>query len=126
MKMLLTDWSEEWRGTESNELKPAIFDFDVKRHLELLILALGNGLEDSACIETDCGESLEVILGALVGVGGAERIEVDTRARRSRLYREGYEVLSQNGTNVIFVNPVPRAELFVDGGLKGYVAEFGK
>src|SRR5262252_2785611 len=76
MKILLTSWYREWRGSEPQVLRPDTFSLDEKNTLFALVVSLGNGEFDEACIETDSGEAKECIEGLLCGTGGAKRVEV--------------------------------------------------
>jgi len=124
MKILLSSWYREWRGAEPQVLRPGTFSLDEKNTLFALVVSLGNGEFDEACIETDSGEAKECIEGLLCGTGGAKRVERSSSAEQCRLYREGYEIYRQGGSSYFFVNPVPRPELFEMRELDGYVAEF--
>ena len=124
MKILLTSWYREWRGSEPQVLRPDTFSLDERNTLFALVGSIGNGEFDEACIETDSGEAKECIEGMLCGTGGARRVEPSTDAEQCRLYRDGYEIYRQGENSYFFVNPVPRPELFETRDLNGYFAEF--
>jgi len=124
MKILLTSWYREWRGSEPQVLRPDTFSLDEKNTLFALVVSLGNGEFDEACIETDSGEAKQCIEGLLCGTGGARPVEPSSDAENCRLYRAGYEIYRQGGNSYFFVNPVPRPGLFETRDLNGYLAEF--
>jgi hypothetical protein len=124
MKILLTSWYREWRGSEPQVLRPDTFSLDEKNTLFALVVSVGNGEFDEACIETDSGEAKECIEGLLSGTGNAKRVESSPGAEQCRLYRDGYEIYLQGGSAFFFVNPVPRPELFEMREFDRYLAEF--
>ena len=124
MKILLTDWYRKWRGSEPQVLKTETLSLDEKNTLFALVVLLGNGEFDEACIETDSGEAKECIEGLLCGTGGARREEPSSAAEQCRVYRAGYDIYRQGENSYFFVNPVPRPELFEARGLDRYLAEF--
>lgn len=72
MKILLTDWYTQWHGSTPQVLKPVELPLDDQKVLFGLVVFLGNGEYDEACIESDSRESRECITGLLCGSGGAK------------------------------------------------------
>jgi hypothetical protein len=124
MEILLTDWCKDWRGKEHQELEVQRLSLDNKNILFALIVSVGNGNFEDVCFDFDSDEAKEVIVGLLTGTGGAKRIEPDTKARLSRLYKEGYEVYLQGDDSYHFLAPAPKPALFSAESLDAYIAEF--
>ena len=124
MKILLTDWYTEWRGLGPQVLKPAALSLDDEKILFALVVSLGNGDYDEACIETDSMEAKECVEGLLCGTGNAKRVGPSLAVEQCRLYRAGYEIYLQGRSSYFFVNPAPRPELFEKRDLDEYLAEF--
>jgi hypothetical protein len=112
MKIILTDWCKAWRGAGPQPIRPAVLDLVQERHRMALIVALGNGTFDEACIEVDSSEARDWVRGAMTGTGGADRVEPTASAAACRLFRAGYEIYRQGQDAFFFLNPLPRAELF--------------
>jgi hypothetical protein len=126
MKILLTVWYREWRGQEPQLLKPVALSLDNEKIRFGLVVSVGNGDYDEACIETDSIEAKEYIEGLLRGTGSAKRAMPWSAAAGGRLYRSGYEIYLQGRSSYFFVNPMPRPELFEKHDLEEYVAEFNQ
>src|SRR5712691_6073835 len=124
MKILLTEWVREWRGTRPQLLKPAALSLDDGKILFALVVSVGNGDYDEVCIETDSMEAKECIQGMLCGTGSAKPVEWSYAVEQCRLYRVGYEIYLQGKSSYFFVNPIPRPELFQSSDLNQYVTEF--
>jgi hypothetical protein len=124
MKILLTEWYREWRGTAPQLLKPAALSLDDDKILFALVVSVGNGDYDEACIETDSLEAKEWVKGMLCGTGNAKPAERSAAVEQCRLFRTGYEVYLQGRSSYFFVNPIHRPELFRSDDLNDYVAEF--
>lgn len=127
MKILLTDWYTEWRGPRASSpeaLKPVVLSIDDEKILFALVVSLGNGDYDEACIETDSLEAKECIVGLLRGTGHAKWVPQSSAVEECRLYRAGYEIYLQGRSSYFFVNPAPRPELFGTRDLNEYLAEF--
>jgi hypothetical protein len=124
MKILLTEWYREWRGTDPQLLNPAALSLDDEKIVFALVVSLGNGDYDEVCIETDSTEAKERIKGMLCGAGNAKAVAPSSAVERCRLYRAGYEIYLQGTSTYFFLNPISRAELFQSLDLNEYVAEF--
>ena len=124
MKILLTEWVREWRGTRPQLLKPAALSLDDGKILFALVVSVGNGDYDEVCIETDSMEAKECVRGILCGTGSAKPVGLSYAVEQCRLYRVGYEIYLQGRSSYFFVNPIPRPELFQSSDLNQYVTEF--
>jgi hypothetical protein len=124
MKILLTSWYTEWRGKEPQVLKPETLPLDNDKVLFGLVVFVGNGEYDEACIETDSLQAREYIESLLCGTGDAKLVEPSSAAVSRRLYRAGYRIYLQGENSFFFVNPRQRPELFETGDLNKYLAEF--
>jgi hypothetical protein len=124
MKVLLTSWYTEWRGSKPQVLKPEVLSLENERSLFALVVSVGNGDYDQVCIESDSTEAKECIKGLLCGTGKAKLVELSSAAAQCRLYRAGYEIYLQGGRAYFFVNPAPRPELFETPDLDEYLTEF--
>ena len=123
MNFLLTEWIQDWRGAEPQQLVPATLSLTDQRHLTFLAVSLGNGNFDEACFEVESIEVYEGIKGMLLGTGGCTLVGVSPAIKKCHLYRAGYEVFRQGGDAFFFINPAPRPELF-SGSLAAYPNEF--
>jgi hypothetical protein len=124
MKIVLTEWCKNWRGQEPQKLKANLLDLDVQNLLMFLVVSVGNGNFDEACIETDNDETLQWIRALLTGTGGAVRVTKSSDATQCRLYRSGYEVYRQGNNSFFFVNSNARPDLFANVDLGNYESEF--
>jgi hypothetical protein len=123
MKIVLTEWSNNWRGQEPQKLKANLLDLSVKNLQMYIILNLGNGNFDDTCFEVDSDEALHWIRNLLCNTGGAVRV-TDVAAGPRKLYRVGYEIYRQGDEAFFFVNPEPRPDLFANTDLSVYESEF--
>ena len=87
MKILLTEWYREWRGTEPQLLKPAALALDDDKILFALVVSVGNCDYDEVCIETDSMEAKECIRNILCGTGNATPVERSSGVEHCVLYR---------------------------------------
>jgi hypothetical protein len=124
MKILLTEWIKDRRGAKPQVLKPTMVALDDERMVFGLVVMLGNGEYDEACIETDSAEATQHIQQMLRNTGNAKQVSQSSPAEQCRLYRAGYEIYLQGGASYFFVNPNPRPELFCAHDLSSYIAEF--
>ena len=124
MKILLTEWFRDWRGDGPQPLQPTVFSLDDKKMLFTLLLLVGNGEYDEACIETDSMDATESVRGLLCGTGNAKLVGRSSAVEACRLFRAGYEIYLQGSSSYFFVNPSPRPELFVGQELDEYVKDF--
>ena len=124
MKILLTNWCREWRGSEPQVLKPETLPLENQNIWFALVVSLGNGEYDELCLEFDTLEAKERIEGLICGTGNARRVGASPAVALCRLYRSGYEVYMQGRKSYFFLNPVPRPELFERRDLSKYLAEF--
>jgi len=124
MKILLTEWYREWRRERPQALEPAVLSLENEKILFALLVSVGNGDYDEACIESDSPEAREFIKGLLCGTGNAKQVGRSLAVEQCRLYREGYETYLQGTDSYFFVNPMSRPELFQGGDLEEYVTEF--
>lgn len=123
MEILLTEWFRDWNSNEPQELKPARLPLEGPIIFGLVV-SLGNGNFDEACMEFDSVDAKQAMVGMLTDTGGAIRIEPDAKARACRLYKEGYEIYRQSDFAYFFLGPEPRTELFNASSLDAYIAEF--
>jgi len=123
MRALIADWPVTWYGTVSRTIDVARFDLENKDHLKALILLVGTGRFEEACVEFDSVESFEVFRGLVTGTGGAKKRSCRESDTQRRLFRTGYEVFAADDAVVYFLNPIPRPDLFLLDDEK-YIQEF--
>lgn len=44
IRILLTEWAQDWKGAEPQALHSALLDLADQRHLFYLVVSLGNGI----------------------------------------------------------------------------------
>ena len=126
MRLLVIDWCRHWQGAQRQRPQAHRFALDHPKLAFALIVGLGNGNYEEACVEADSPQALEGWRAMLIQVGSAVPVEPDAAMRASRMYRPGYDAYDQAG-NWFFVNPRPRPELFQDGPeYERYLAEFAR
>lgn len=123
-KILFTEWWRNWKGADPQDLKPVVLALDEEKTLRGLVVMLGNGEYDEACIESDSEDARRSVIGLLTGTGNAKWIESSPTAESCRLYRAGYDIYLQGKDGYFFVNPRPRPELFQDSDRTAYLSEF--
>ena len=126
MKIVLTEWCRSWEAREPQKISPAEIDLTNEKQLFYLVVSLGNGNFDEACIECESEEAQECVHGLLVGTGGAERLEESASLKEHAMFRPGYKVYLQGRESYFFVNPSLRSELFNQSNLDAYANEFGQ
>src|SRR5262249_43363182 len=126
MNILMTSWYTDWRGKEPQVLRPETLPLDNDKILFYVVVSVGNGEYDEACIETEWLQARECIEGVLCGTGNAKLVAPSSAAVGCRLYRAGYRIYLQGRQSFFFVNPTPRPELFEARNLDQYLAEFNE
>ncbi|MBW8807810.1 MAG: hypothetical protein JF591_03055 [Lysobacter sp.] len=133
MRLLFVDWIREWHGAQRQRPQLSCIDMDHPRALFTLTVGLGNGLWEEACVESDSQQALDSWRTLLETAGAARLVDHCDEMRASRMYRGGYLAYAQGETaqgqvlNWIFVNPMPRPELFDHPDLQqAYFAEFSR
>ncbi len=124
MKILLTEWYRDWRGTQPQTLKSEVLSLDNSKVGFALVVLVGNGDFDELCIESDSMEAKECVEGLLCGPGNARRVGHSSAVEQCRLHRASYDVYLQGTSSYLFVNPFPRPELFETRDLTEYKSEF--
>ncbi len=125
MRIVLTEWTRDWRGAEPQAIAPRILALEDRTLLLFLLVMLGNGEFDEACFESESADVVDAVRGLLTGTGRARRVDSHPLAASARLRRPGYEIYVQGEASVFFVNPQCRPELFAASGLAVYSADFG-
>jgi hypothetical protein len=125
MKVLQTEIS--WDYPDTLEIPaPYVFDYSNDKHLDALILSLGNGIFIECVYEIFDNEAYKIITGALEGIGGSIKIESSNAISNLWLYRKGYDCYQQGNDTYFFVNPEPRPELFEKKEFSDYLSEFNQ
>jgi hypothetical protein len=110
IRILLTEWAQDWKGAEPQALHSALLDLADQRHLFYLVVSLGNGNFEEARFECESPDAEELVIGLLTGAGGAQPIADTLPAVRQRtLFESGDRVFRQDETGYFFVCLRPEA-----------------
>lgn len=106
----------DWEYPEDGEVPdPAILDLEDASELQMLVLALGNGVVVEARIQAESADALDAVRALLEGVGSCVAHEPSEEDRsRLWLHDDGLECYRQGEDpgGFFFLDPAPRPGAF--------------